>query len=1067
MTARLHIALLVATSMLSQAEPLDLSGDWRLALDAGDTGLAAGPEGWVFNDKIRLPNSLTMAGKGEPLNHEAKLDKETLANLHQRHSFVGPAWFQREVQIPDSWANRTVILELERVLWESRVWVNGNEAGVANSLSVPHRHDVSQLIRPGVNVITLRIDNREKLPIGIGHAYTNATQTIWNGVVGDIRLLSEPKARIAGLSLRYGGAGTVSAEVTMENSTGRESGGVLEVRVTHPDGRMMKPIVIRQAVASGTSKRAFPIELGANPAEWCEFEPLLYQMEIVLKTDAGESVMKKAYGHRSIRAKGGKLMLNGRPVFLRGTLECCIFPKTGHPDMTGVEWEKICRTLKAHGLNHLRFHSWCPPRVAFDAADKHGVYLQVELPNWSFHMGKRPEVDDYFRAEGERILAEYGGHPSFLMLCLGNELTGDYDSMDRLVKHFRTLDPDKLFTSTAFSFSPRGKSPGPEDDYFISQETTSGWVRGQGFLNQTPPNTVSDYRDGLSSVKIPLVTHEVGQYNNYPNLAEIPKYEGGALRALGYEAIRDDLEKKGRLDEAPRLTRDSGKLAALLYKEDMERALRTPGQAGIQLLDLHDFPGQSTATVGLLDSFWDSKGFITPERFREFAGPTVPLARMEKMVWSNGEVFKAGLEIAHFGKAPLVGSKVRWSLAGETGVVREGSFVRDTIPLGSGIELGKIEVPLASVIKPARLDLTVSIEGTSIRNSWPVWVYPSAKDGAVAEVEIHRSGGPRLSAALAAGKRVLLLPERSSVGKPIDARFIPVFWSPLHFPDQPGTLGASIDSGHPVFSGFPTDTFTNWQWWELFSTSFAMDLDALAAKPEMPLRFVDKYNRNALPAAIWQAKVGPGRLLVCTLDIESEPSRRIAARQLRTSILDYMVSDGFRPEAEMDESVVQSLFKQIRFAISSESEDPAHPASAAADGDASTFWHTEWKSGKNRLPATLTLDLGAVAELTGFGYAPRPDSDRGRVKQYRIEGSDDSRAWRALANEAAFPDSPDPARVVLPKPVKTRFLRLVVLSDHGAAGVAAVATFEPDFAKGDDARKLGIVPGFNDGIQKN
>ena len=195
-------AFLVRIALSQPDDTIDLAGEWRLALDAGDLGLAGGPASWRFNDTISLPNTLTLAGKGEPLRMEPKLDKETLANLHQRFSHVGPAWYQRDFEMPPAWAGMDVQLEIERVLWESRLWINGKDAGMRDSLCVPHRHDVGGLIQPGKNTLTLRIDNREKFPIGIGHAYTNATQTIWNGAIGGIRLTARPKARLDRLRLR-------------------------------------------------------------------------------------------------------------------------------------------------------------------------------------------------------------------------------------------------------------------------------------------------------------------------------------------------------------------------------------------------------------------------------------------------------------------------------------------------------------------------------------------------------------------------------------------------------------------------------------------------------------------------------------------------------------------------------------------------------------------------------------------------------------------------------------------------------------------------------------------------
>ena len=91
---------------------LDLSGEWRLALDAGDTGLSAGPSTWRLDDVISLPNTLTLAGKGEVLKSEPRLNKETLANLHQRFSHGGPAWYQRDLDVPSGWAGKDINFEI-------------------------------------------------------------------------------------------------------------------------------------------------------------------------------------------------------------------------------------------------------------------------------------------------------------------------------------------------------------------------------------------------------------------------------------------------------------------------------------------------------------------------------------------------------------------------------------------------------------------------------------------------------------------------------------------------------------------------------------------------------------------------------------------------------------------------------------------------------------------------------------------------------------------------------------------------------------------------------------------
>jgi hypothetical protein len=290
-----------------------------------------------------------------------------------------------------------------------------------------------------------------------------------------------------------------------------------------------------------------------------------------------------------------------------------------------------------------------------------------------------------------------------------------------------------------------------------------------------------------------------------------------------------------------------------------------------------------------------------------------------------------------------------------------------------------------------------------------------------------------------------------------------VFWSPLHFPNQPGTLGATIEPDHPALAAFPTDTHTNWQWWELFATSFAMDLDALATKPVMPLRFVDKYDRNALPAALWETKVGSGKLFVCTLDISSDLTKRPAARQLRRSLLAYLGSGRFQPATTLDPAALDTLFKSIRFRAGADNAAPGNPVEAAVDGDPATFWHTEWQSGRKRLPAALTIDLGAEAALRGFRYTPRQDMNRGRIDRYRVELSRDGRTWKPAVPEARFPDNTEPLTIAFAKPMVARHIRLTALSDHGSANAAAIAEFEPLPDLSTDSRRLGIIPGFNDG----
>jgi hypothetical protein len=928
---------LVCAPAWAPAATIDLSGKWELQLDP----LAQGDlsNGWQgpFSDTIRLPGTLSEARKGNPLGLEPRFqapppermdlkhgltfgrDKKLAATnaclecLYPRFSYVGPAWYRRQVEIPANWASQDARLVIERAMWSTRLWINGRFAGARDSLTTPHRYDIGALLKPGRNELVVRVDNRRQAAIGNPHAYTEEAQTIWNGMVGKIELETRPKVRIDGLQLRPDLA-RHGVQVTLEmhnGSSGNQAGELcLEAGPENFKGARSPKLTLAVSLAPGDTMQTVFYPLGTNVEFWSEFTPRLYRVGASLAAGGARSEATASFGMRSFKANGHQFTINGQPVFLRGTVECCVFPKTGYPDMTGKQWERIFRNLNAYGLNHMRFHTWCPPEIAFDLADRYGIYLEVELPNWSFKIGQEPEATAFFRREGERMIREYGNHPSWVMFTMGNELKGDYLVLDDLESYFRRLDPQLVCDSTTYPSAGRGKAPEPADDYYISQDTTRGRVRGQDVFNNTRPNTEASYQEPAGGLEVPLVSHEVGQYCVYPNLAELPKYNRGALRALAFEAIRADLKQKDRLDEAPLYTRDSGKLAVLLYKEEIERALRTPNQAGFQLLEAEDFPGQGTSTVGWLDAFWDSKGLTTPREFQKFCGPVVPLALMPKRVFQSDEPLIAGVQVANFGPAAISNATIEWGLFDGHKRLGGGSFQAPAIPLGHGIELGRIEQSLSGIRRAAKLRLSVAIAGTSIGNDWFVWAYPAQEPAAVGDAPaIFQTPSESFYQALREGKRVLLLAARESARAPLAAQFVPVFWNPVMFPNQPGSMGAMIDATNPLFADFPTDEWTDWQWWELTAHSYALNLDGLQEKPAMPFRFIDKFNRNALPAAIFEAQAGSGRLLVCTLDITRDLDNRIAARQLRRSILRYMAGDKFHPRRHLSLNALSGLFQ--------------------------------------------------------------------------------------------------------------------------------------------------------------
>ena len=256
------------------------------------------------------------------------------------------------------------------------------------------------------------------------HSISDHTQTNWNGIVGKMELHSSPPVYLSNVKL-YPDIlhKLVKVKLEIENITGHPIEGTikLQARSLRNNGKeILSPLETRVTIDSTSQILELDYPMGSNPKLWDEFNPNLYSMNIQV---TGGKKMKDskdiAFGMREFKTHGTQFTINGRATFLRGTLECAIFPETGYPPTDTGSWMRIFRIARAHGLNHMRFHSWCPPEAAFIAADLAGFYLHVECSSWANQgtaIGDGKPVDQFIYDESERMVNEYGNHPSFCML---------------------------------------------------------------------------------------------------------------------------------------------------------------------------------------------------------------------------------------------------------------------------------------------------------------------------------------------------------------------------------------------------------------------------------------------------------------------------------------------------------------------------------------------------------------------------------------------------------------------------------------------------------------------------
>jgi hypothetical protein len=910
----LTLLLFINTTCIAQQSVLKLSGQWTYQLDSLSVGEK---EGWnvkLFQQTLELPGTLDDAGVGKPNDFTVRFEKSALLQLTRKHHYTGAVWYSREVDIAETWKNKNIILHLERVIWETQVWVDGKKCGMNESLVAPHEFDLTTFLTPGKHLITIRIDNQEKYDVShstrnLAHAYTDGTQIIWNGVIGNICLYARENIFIGNVQVYPDvDAGTLSAVINVMNPASLKISGEVMIQVAG------FPVPVKHSFTLSGEQKVLTMQyvLGKNFKYWDEFDPHLYTLSVNVSAGKGKKKIQDEknipFGMRKLGRDKDILQLNNHRIFLRGTLECAIFPLTGYPPMDIPGWKKIFDAARAYGLNHLRFHSWCPPEAAFQAADETGFYLQIELPLWSLTAGKDERINNFLKEEAYRIIHSYGNHPSFCFWSMGNELEGNFDWIKKLLTELRQADNRHLYTTTTFTFQKeKGLWPEPVDDFYVTQYTKKGWIRGQGIFDTESPSFNKDYSAAVDSMPVPVISHEIGQYSIYPALPEIKKYNG-VLVPLNFKAIQQDLEQKKMLASAQAFTVASGKFAVALYKEEIERALKTPGFSGFQLLDLHDFPGQGTALVGVLDAFWESKGLVTPAEFRQFCAAVVPLIRFEKAVYTNTETFEASVELANFGQQVLKNTVPVWKITTPEGkLLASGKLQAIDIPIGNGISLGRIRYDLQALHEATALTVEVALEGTSYKNSWKIWVYPEQLTAPADDVIITRSLNEAL-VQVSKGKKVLLNPPLNSI-QGIEGKFVPVFWSPVHFPNQPGSMGLLCSPTHPALKHFPTEAHADWQWWYLCKNSKPMLLDGLGdVKPVVQV--IDNFYKNRRLGDLIEAKVGNGKLMLCSIDLEEEALQHPEVRQLRYSILKYMNSQEFNPQVGMTEADLKKIIRQ-------------------------------------------------------------------------------------------------------------------------------------------------------------
>lgn len=887
---------------------ISLAGQWQLISPAEMSG------------NVLFPGTLDTNGIGPEDREESKeygcgSQGPIVCRLTRKHAFTGTISVTRPITFKPGMGQR-VFFEVERARKLS-VSVNGRPLSPyrPQTLSTPQVFEVTDSLTGKDNIQVDSDNTYQGMPaeaIINSSGATNHTQTNWNGLLGYIRLRVEENTFIDRVRV-YPLKKTLTVKVDIDSQSGFEG------RIRLSSGLLREPLEEDLAVGSGKETLVYSgLPINPHAQRWDEYQGELYDLRVELLEGSGRSVVTEATVRTGIRDYGiddhGRLTINGRVFFLRGETNCAEFPETGFSPMDVSDWIRILDTYRSYGVNLVRFHSHCPPEAAFIAADQQGMMMQPELSHWDYrHAFETSESYEYYRRELEQTLLVLANHPSFVMLTLGNELAAGklgHERMALLIEDAKSIDSTRLYANSS---NPHYGSLGcdPCNDVYTAMAYQDHDLRCcydtlRGSTNSTYPGTHNSFTDSMqafrSDNKVPVYSFEVGQYEVLPDFREIKEFKG-VTRPDNYRHIQEGVKQAG-LDSATwdSYIAASGELARLCYREEVESVLRTPAMSGISLLGLQDFPGQGTALVGMMDAHMQPKrfSFAQPERFRSFYTAQIPLFIMDRYTYTNKETLVGRICIANYGQTPIEGN-LQIRLRGKQ--IDQSRIISGVnCPIGQLTEVGKVHFSLNEATRNQACKLSLNING--IKNTYPVWIYddrPVHKPDRILEARHFDSEVER---ELDRGGIVYLSPDSSVETLPtsVQAHFSTDFWSVGTFRSQSGTMGQYIDKSHPLFRDFPTEEYTNWQWWPM-ATQRAI---VLPEPYQSIITEMDSYAYLRPMTQLLECRCGHGRLLLSSLGLQNL-MQYPEARALEGLIYQYLASDNFKPEQCISPQVISSL----------------------------------------------------------------------------------------------------------------------------------------------------------------
>lgn len=805
---------------------------------------------------------------------------------------IGTGWYRKRFAAPDHALAR---LYVGGAVMDVTVFVNGKRVGTHEGHLTPAMFDLGpHLNTGGDNELILAVSNRRGGRAStVTRGYKGRSAGIYDSVT-----LHCASARVDDLYIHPKGENGLRWRVRL---TGARKEHTIAYALREAGGR----VVLSGEIAATGNPLAWDAD-AASVACWSDRQPNLYTAVVELRD--GNRILDRVtqpFGRRSITTDGHKILLNGRPVFLRGHTEHAYFPLTCTPPRDKQSYRENIRALQSLGFNFVRFHTWAPPMPYIQACNELGMLVQVEAPN------------GFSDGEWDELLATYRKHPAVVLYCCGNETTLDDPMLDRVEEmavRCRAEVPDALFCPMhgmdQVDWRLQPDTPGVVNDPFLHHPQRLERVQtfSDVLAPQKGPLGISHTMDDLASsqrrmaiYRHPVLVHEMGILDTYINLDLENRYSGTRIGPDLFAAARAYLQREGLYHRASRYHANACRRVASLRKAYIENVRMLNPVAGYDYLGAFDYHWHRTGySVGIVNEFFELKPGESAADVRRYNGESVLLCDLtSRRNFCYGESLEVTLNASLFGPGPLSKGALGWMLhdAVSGQVFARGGWDMERVPAGVNSELGKLSCTLPSLDAPKKLTLAAWLSDASyeIENRWDIWLFPPC--GKTDAPQIVTGLDERAFQRLSRGESLLLL-------------------GPASFPSLPymhlmggRTVGtaATVIEEHPLMARFPHQGFCDWQFQSMLAGGRGVIFDELPFDPI--IEFVSSYKMIVKQSAVFEWQVGAGRLLVCGLALpESDPAAMFLLREM----LAYLSSEAFCPRVCLATDQVRRLAGNFR-----------------------------------------------------------------------------------------------------------------------------------------------------------